>query len=103
MVKMLKDAGAPVPELKSAQAERPVGEGEVLCNRCGKIGPRLPEPPFRNELGKEIQEKTCATCWREWIGMGTKVINEMRLPLSDPQAQKIFDQHMIEFLNLRPL
>jgi len=27
----------------------------------------------------------------------------MRLPLSDPQAQKIFDQHMIEFLNLRPM
>jgi Fe-S cluster biosynthesis and repair protein YggX len=32
--------------------------------------------------------------------MGTKVINELRLPLSDPQAQKIFDQHMREFLNL---
>src|SRR5215208_5442702 len=103
MVKMLQDAGAPVPELKKAEAERPVGEGEVLCSRCGKVGPRLPEPPFRNDLGKEIQQKTCATCWREWIGMGTKVINEMRLPLSDPQAQKIFDQHMIEFLNLRPM
>jgi hypothetical protein len=25
----------------------------------------------------------------------------MRLPLSDPQAQKIFDQHMMEFLNPR--
>jgi Fe-S cluster biosynthesis and repair protein YggX len=32
--------------------------------------------------------------------MGTKVINELRLPLSDPQAQRIFDQHMMEFLNL---
>jgi Fe-S cluster biosynthesis and repair protein YggX len=103
MVKMLQDAGAAVPELKKAEVERPVGEGEVLCNRCGRIGPRLPEPPFSNALGKEIQEKTCAPCWREWIGMGTKVINEMRLPLSDPQAQKIFDQHMIEFLNLRPM
>jgi Fe-S cluster biosynthesis and repair protein YggX len=103
MVKMLQDAGAPVPELKKTETDRPVGQGEVLCARCGKIGPRLPEPPFRNDLGREIEQKTCATCWREWIGMGTKVINEMRLPLSDPQAQKIFDQHMIEFLNLRPL
>jgi Fe-S cluster biosynthesis and repair protein YggX len=51
-------------------------------------------------LGKEIYEKICADCWREWIAMGTKVINELRLPLSDPQAQKIFDQHMKEFLNL---
>ena len=103
MVKMLQETGAAVPDLKKAEVERPVGEGEVLCNRCGRIGPRLPEPPFSNALGKEIQEKTCAPCWREWIGMGTKVINEMRLPLSDPQAQKIFDQHMIEFLNLRPM
>jgi Fe-S cluster biosynthesis and repair protein YggX len=103
MVKMLQDAGAAVPELKKAELDKPVGEGEVLCNRCGRVGPRLPEPPFSNDLGREIQQKTCAACWREWIGMGTKVINEMRLPLSDPQAQKIFDQHMIEFLNLRPM
>jgi len=103
MVKMLQDNGAAVPELKKTEVDRPVGEGELLCNRCGRIGPRLPEPPFSNALGKEIQEKTCAACWREWIGMGTKVINEMRLPLADPQAQKIFDQHMIEFLNLRPM
>jgi len=103
IVKMLQEAGAAVPELKKAEADRPAGEGEVLCSRCGRIGPRLPEPPFSNALGKEIQDKTCAPCWREWIGMGTKVINEMRLPLSDPQAQKIFDQHMIEFLNLRPM
>ena len=103
MVRMLQENGAAVPELKKAEPDRPVGQGEVLCNRCGRVGPRLPEPPFSNALGKEIQEKTCATCWREWIGMGTKVINEMRLPLADPQAQKIFDQHMIEFLNLRPM
>jgi hypothetical protein len=32
--------------------------------------------------------------------MGTKVINELRLPLSDPQAQKLWDQHVREFLNL---
>ena len=32
--------------------------------------------------------------------MGTKVINELRLPLSDPQAQKVWDQHIREFLNL---
>jgi Fe-S cluster biosynthesis and repair protein YggX len=101
MVKMLKELGAPVPELASSATARPIGEGEVLCNRCGKVGPRLAEPPFRtNPLGKEIQEKICAPCWREWVGMGTKVINELRLPLADPAAQKLYDQHMREFLNL---
>jgi Fe-S cluster biosynthesis and repair protein YggX len=100
MVKMLKELGAPVPASASAAADVAVGEGQVQCTRCGKVNKKLPGPPFSNAQGKEIFEKVCATCWREWIGMGTKVINELRLPLSDPQAQKIFDQHMKEFLNL---
>jgi Fe-S cluster biosynthesis and repair protein YggX len=61
----------------------------------------MANPPYSSAQGKMIHEKVCADCWREWIGMGTKVINEMRLPLADPQAQKIFDQHMYEFLNLK--
>lgn len=52
-------------------------------------------------MGQEIFEKVCADCWREWVPMGTKVINELRLPLTDPQAQKTYDQYMLEFLNLR--
>lgn len=102
MLRMLKELGAPVPELTSAAQARPAGQGEVLCQRCNKIGPKLPSPPFSNAQGREIFEKICAPCWKEWIGMGTKVINELRLPLNDPQAQKVFDQHMMEFLNLRP-
>lgn len=102
MIKMLSDLGAEAPQLQAAQADRPVGAAEVLCTRCGRVGRKLPAPPFRNPQGQLIHEKICADCWREWIGMGTKVINELRLPLSDPQAQKIFDQHMLEFLNLKP-
>jgi Fe-S cluster biosynthesis and repair protein YggX len=101
MVRMLKELGAAVPELKKRVDERPAGEGEVMCNRCGMIKRKMASQPFSSAQGKEIYEKICADCWREWIGMGTKVINELRLPLSDPQAQKIFDQHMMEFLNLR--
>ena len=100
MAKMLKDLGAPIPEFTQAVSERPVGEGEVLCQRCNKIARRMTAPPFRNPVGQEIYQKICADCFREWIGMGTKVINELRLPLNDPSAQKIYDQHMKEFLNL---
>lgn len=101
MIKMLKDLGAPVPEVKSAAAERAPTEGEVLCHRCSKVKPKMAHPPFSNAQGKNIQEKICADCWKEWIGMGTKVINELRLPLSDPRAQKEFDRHMNEFLNMK--
>jgi Fe-S cluster biosynthesis and repair protein YggX len=102
MIAKLQELGAPVADFGGPKvADQPVGEGQVLCSRCGKVKPRMPSPPFSNDQGKMIHEKVCADCWREWIGMGTKVINEMRLPLSDPQAQKIFDQHMFEFLNLK--
>jgi len=100
MLKQLQELGAPVPQLAKKE-EIKVGEGQVFCQRCKQVNPRLPAPPFSNAQGKLIYENTCAACWREWIGMGTKVINELRLPLSDPQAQKIFDQHMMEFLNLK--
>jgi Fe-S cluster biosynthesis and repair protein YggX len=100
MIAMLKELGAPVPDLKNVKVDVPVGEGQVLCSRCGQVGPKLPSPPFSNKQGKLIQEKVCQPCWREWITMGTKVINELRLPLADPAAQRIFDQHMMEFLNL---
>ena len=101
MLRMLDELGAAAPELKRTEPERAVGQGEVSCSRCGRVGPKLAKPPFPNELGRKIFDNVCQPCWREWVGQGTKVINEMRLPLADPQAQKIYDQHMVEFLNLR--
>jgi Fe-S cluster biosynthesis and repair protein YggX len=101
MAQMLKELSAPVPATGAASVPaQPVGEGQVSCSRCGRVARKMASQPFSNAQGKLIYEKICADCWREWIGMGTKVINELRLPLSDPQAQKIFDQHMREFLNL---
>jgi Fe-S cluster biosynthesis and repair protein YggX len=101
MIRMLKELGAEVPLSQKVAVDREVGEGEVLCARCGQIKPRLPKPPFSHPQGIMIYERICADCWREWIPMGTKVINELRLPLADPQAQKMYDQHMLEFLNLK--
>ena len=101
MIKTLSELGAPVPELKAAStANVAVGEGQVRCARCHQVKSRLSKPPFKGPHAKEIYEQVCADCWREWIPMGTKVINELRLPMDDPKAQKIYDQHMVEFLNI---
>jgi Fe-S cluster biosynthesis and repair protein YggX len=103
MIDLLKSQGAAVPELASASAaaaKQTAGEGEVLCRRCGKIGKKLSRQPFRSDFGKQVHESICAACWGEAIGMGTKVINELRLDMSDPRAQKVWDQHIREFLNL---
>jgi Fe-S cluster biosynthesis and repair protein YggX len=102
MVAKLKEFGVEMPELTGGggAAQAVVSEGQVLCKRCGKVGPKLAKPPFRSEFGQEIYDKICGLCWKEAIAMGTKVINELRLPLADPQAQKMWDQHIREFLGL---
>ncbi len=100
MILLLQEQGAPIPQEAAVQRPQAVGEGQVLCSHCGQAGPKLPRPPFRNAQGQLIYEKICANCWREWIAMGTKVINELRLPMNEPEAQKVYDKHMYEFLNL---
>jgi Fe-S cluster biosynthesis and repair protein YggX len=103
MLAKLKGFGVEMPELANATQAQPVGDGQVRDRRTGTIGPKLARPPFNNKMGRFIQEHVSEPSWREWIGMGTKVINELRLPLSDPAAQKVFDQHMLDFLNLTEL
>ena len=98
---LLEQLGAALPADAAAAKELSVGEGQVLCSRCGQVAPKLPKPPFKNKQGELIYSKECASCWREWIGMGTKVINELRLPMNEPEAQRLFDKHMYEFLNIR--
>jgi Fe-S cluster biosynthesis and repair protein YggX len=100
MSAMLEEMGAPVPKFED-RATATVSSGEVFCKRHNGVGPKMEKPPFRNEFGKEIYENICTACWKEAIAFGTKVINELRLPLSDPQAQKAWDQHIREFLNLK--
>ncbi len=105
MATMLGELGAEVPE----SAPRPADSGPTTatataggfaCSRCGRPAGQLSEPPFRGALGEKIHANICENCWGEWISMGTKVINEMGLKLSDPQCQDAYDQHMTEFLQL---
>lgn len=100
METMLKELGASPPsvaEKKTAPASA-AGPGGFACRRCGGGGPKLKERPFKGELGEKILATVCDSCWKEWVGMGTKVINELRLPMFDPQAQEMYDKHMKEFL-----
>ena len=74
--------------------------GDWSCCRCGGSGPKLTERPFKGELGEKVLETVCLNCWTEWVAMGTKVINELKLPMYDPAAQETYDKHMVEFLSL---
>lgn len=71
-----------------------------ICNRCGKENPRIAEAPFDSDIGKKIQASICVPCWREWMAMSIKVINEYRLNLATERGQQVYDQAMAEFLGL---
>ena len=101
MAASLKELGAPVPEIKVEElSPEDLSGGKLKCRRCGRIAPKMPERPFSGELGDQIHESVCGPCFREWIGQGTKVINELRLNLTEKPAQDVYDQHMKEFLNI---
>lgn len=102
MGKLLESLGRTPPPIKTGTGREveSVADAGFQCSRCRVTGNRLPEPPFRGVLGQKVYDRICARCWQEWVGVGTKVINELRLRLSDPRSQEVYDQHMIEFLQL---
>jgi len=104
MAKMLRDLGGEVPASKQSTAAAAVGTGGFACQRPGCLaGPaamQLPRPPMSDQLGEQIYNTICADCWKEWLAMGIKVINEMRLDLSDEQGQEAYDQYMKEYLGI---
>ncbi len=98
---MLKELGSPIPEMKQVELTPAlVSAGNIQCRRCGRIGPKMKERPFSGVLGEEIHANICGPCFQLWIREGTKVINELRLNLTEATAQDTYDQYMKSFLGL---
>ena len=72
----------------------------ITCSRCGVTTDPLPQPPLPTALGREVQARACAACWKEWLGVQVMLINEYRLNLIDPQARASLEAQMRTFLNL---
>ena len=101
MKAMLEKLGAPVPEVATKQpTAAELEEGDFLCQRTGKRGHQLPRPPFKGPIGQWIYENISKETWDAWIGQGTKVINELRLDLSQDKDAEMYDQHMYEYLGI---
>lgn len=81
--------------------EQPEKTSEFVCSRCKRHNPHLGEPPFPTDLGRQIHEEICQSCWRDWMTTSVMVINEYRLNLMAPEASAIYDAHMCEFLGLK--
>jgi Fe-S cluster biosynthesis and repair protein YggX len=100
---LLRSIGREPPKLGAevdAAAERLKASGSFICQRTGRPGNKLPSPPFKGVIGQWIFENISAETWKQWIGQGTKVINELRLDFSRDKDQETYDQHMREFLGI---
>jgi Fe-S cluster biosynthesis and repair protein YggX len=103
IAELLRSIGREPPQLSrdaEEAAERLRESGTFICNRTGRPGTKLAKPPFRGPVGEWICENISAETWNEWIGQGTKVINELRLDFSREEDQEVYDQHMREFLGI---
>lgn len=97
MAELLASLGAPVPPPPQAKDAAPA---DMVCAATGKPGARLARPPFRGPVGQWIQEHITRQTFDDWIGLGTKVINELRLDLSRDEHEGVYDYAMRRYLRL---
>jgi Fe-S cluster biosynthesis and repair protein YggX len=107
MIALMQAMGLPLPggaeEAAGGAVENAAATASgvtITCRRCGQARPKMTERPFKGPLGERIWAEVCQGCWSQWLPMGTKVINELRLNFSDPRSGETYDQYMKEFLNL---
>jgi tetratricopeptide (TPR) repeat protein len=88
--------------------ERPEIDGPETGFRCsrpmclaGKKAQPLTKAPLADEIGQTIAARVCQECWTSWVkDYSIKVINELRLDLSDEKASAEYDRHMREYLGI---
>lgn len=73
----------------------------VTCSKLGKEAEGLEKPPFAGPIGLEIFENVSQEAWTEWLEMQTKIINEYRLDLSEPESRVTLLAQMRTFLKLK--
>lgn len=96
---MLEQLKLPVPEVEEQKAG-PAPDGSFICRKTGRPSHQMDHPPFRGALGEWIHQNISQETFQLWIGQGTKVINELRLDLSQDKDVDTYDAHMREYLGI---
>ncbi len=73
---------------------------EVTCVHCLQTREGITGYAYGGKLEVEIKSKICHVCWQDWKGMSIKIINENRLDLNDPNANKTLIDQMRTYLNM---
>ena len=70
---------------------------KVFCVKFQREMPGLDEPPFDNEMGQRIFETVSKEAWKLWVEQMKMIMNEYRLNLSSPDAQKFLMNQMEQY------
>jgi Fe-S cluster biosynthesis and repair protein YggX len=74
---------------------------DITCARCGNTAPGLDRAPLPGRNGELVLAQTCGACWREWLAMQIKFINEYRLSSTSQEHFDFLMAQMKTFLNLQ--
>lgn len=66
----------------------------VHCVKLKREAEGLDFPPYPGALGKRIYERVSREAWQAWLEQQKRLINEMRLDLSNPKARQYLAEQM---------
>jgi len=66
----------------------------VHCAKLQREAEGLDFPPYPGALGKRIYEQVSREAWQAWLEQQKRLINEMRLDLSNPKARQYLTEQM---------
>lgn len=70
----------------------------IYCHKLKKKSIALKQAPIPGQLGEKIQQQISQTAWQSWLERQIMLINENRLDLSSPDAQKYLLNAMEAYL-----
>jgi Fe-S cluster biosynthesis and repair protein YggX len=73
---------------------------QLTCSRCGATAEGLEQPPLPGEVGREVHDRVCKSCWHEWLQTQVKLINEYRLSPVNPEHYQFLIKEMRAHLQL---
>jgi len=99
IAELLESINAELPSVEDTKPQAPAKPaGDFKCAKSGEMGTKLARAPFRNAMGLWIQENISNETFTEWIHLGTKIINELRLDLSRDDHDAVYEYAMRIFL-----
>jgi len=69
----------------------------VNCVKLGREAPGMKWKPWKDELGQKVFDNVSEEAWKLWLEHSKMLINEYRLDLMSPAAQKLLREQCEKF------